>query len=136
MALFESTAMLRARALLLVAAMVVVSFGACAGDDGDAASRSTTTAKAAAAATADHVTVKDFTFGPKSITVPAGTTVTWTNEDSFDHSIQIDSLSLAGPKFGPPAGTTTFTHQFATPGTYPYLCGVHNSMTGTVVVTS
>jgi plastocyanin len=30
----------------------------------------------------------------------------------------------------------TFTHRFDTPGTYPYFCGVHNSMTGTVIVTN
>lgn len=87
------------------------------------------------AATTD-VAVKDFVFSPQAIRVKAGETVTWTNEDDFDHSVQIDSIDLNGPKFGPQTMPTTFSHQFTEAGTYAYLCGVHNSMTGTVVVTN
>ncbi len=82
------------------------------------------------------VAVKDFVFAPTVIKVKAGETVTWTNEDEFDHSVQIDSLELEGIKFGPMTMPASFSHQFSKPGTYEYLCGVHNSMTGTVIVTS
>ena len=81
------------------------------------------------------MTVRDFAFGPRAVTVKAGGTVTWTNRDDFDHAVQIDSLGVAGPKFGPQTAPATYAHRFAKPGTYAYICGVHNSMTGTVIVT-
>ncbi|HVV38588.1 MAG TPA: cupredoxin domain-containing protein [Acidimicrobiales bacterium] len=105
------------------AGLACVLLGACAGGGAE-------TPNAAA------VTVKSFAFQPKTIRVRVGGTVTWTNKDSFDHSVQIDSLHVAGPKFGPQSSQTTFSHRFTTAGTYPYICGVHNSMTGTVIVTS
>ena len=112
--------------------------GACGGNDAESSTKATEkpAATTSSATTTDKVAVKDFQFGPKAVTVKAGSTVTWTNEDSFDHSIEIESLKLSGPKFGPQTMPTSFTHQFETPGTYPYFCGVHNSMTGTVIVTS
>ena len=108
----------------IVALLVAPVFAACAGDD------------AAGAAHPPRVAVRDFSFTPKTVSVAVGATVTWTNRDEFDHSIQIDRIGFAGPKFGPPAGTTTFRRTFDQPGTYPYICGVHNSMTGVVIVTS
>ena len=113
---------------MLVGAAASLLVGACAGnsaDSGDSAKEPTSTS----------VTVKDFAFGPKQIRVQVGQTVTWTNKDSFDHSVQIDSLNVAGPKFGPQTAPATFAHRFDKSGTYSYVCGVHNSMTGTVIVT-
>ncbi len=134
---------LRPRRLVVIGAVAAFAvLGACAGDDGESSTSppdktSATTSAATATATAtDKVDVKDFVFGPKAITVKAGATVTWTNQDAFDHSIDIESLKLSGPKFGPQTTPTSYSHQFDTPGTYPYICGVHNSMTGSVIVTS
>jgi len=127
------------RNALVIGAVALVPFlGACGGNDNKAASSSGTTAAAGktTAEATDQVSVKDFAFGPKSITVKVGTSVTWTNKDDFDHSIQINSIDLTGPKFGPQTMPVTFMHQFDKAGTYPYICGVHNSMTGTVIVTS
>jgi len=111
---------------LLVGVAVLAPFlvGACAGRDA-----------APPSPTAVGVTVKDFRFGPHSIRVRAGGTITWTNKDGFDHAVQIDALGLNGPKFGPETAPATYAHRFTKPGTYPYICGVHNSMTGTVIVT-
>jgi plastocyanin len=128
----------RARRLVVIAAVAAFALlGACGGDDAKSATKSTDKPSAAAAATStDKVSVKNFQFGPKVVSVKAGSTVTWTNEDAFDHSIEVTSLSLSGPKFGPQTMPTTYSHQFDQPGTYSYFCGVHNSMTGTVIVTS
>lgn len=115
----------RRQVLAATSVAVLALLGACGGDDAKSSTPTT-----------DKVAVKDFQFGPKTITVKAGTTVTWTNEDSFDHSVQIDSLSLNGASFGPQTLPTSFSHQFDKPGTYSYLCGIHNSMTGSVIVTS
>lgn len=116
---------------IFVAATVGVAcllLGACAGGSGN--SSETTKAPNAAA-----VTVKDFAFGPKETHIRAGGTVTWTNKDGFDHSIQADSAGFDGPHFGPQTAPASYSHRFSTPGTYSYICGIHNSMTGTVIVT-
>ncbi len=116
----------------MVGLALTVALGACAGSDNksDAAKKKTTGTETTT------VAVKDFVFSPGAITVKSGATVTWTNEDSFDHSVQIDSLNLDGPKFGPVTMPVAYSYQFTKAGTYKYLCGVHNSMTGTVIVTS
>lgn len=105
--------------------VAVIVFGACAGDDAGPA-----------APTRAAVAVEGFAFAPKQTSVAAGGTVTWTNGDDFDHSVVVESLDLDGAKFGPQTQPSTFAHRFGKAGTYPYFCGVHNSMTGTVVVTT
>ena len=125
---------MRTNRLAAIGLALTIALGACAGSDAkkeDGAAKSDTKATATTS-----VSVKDFVFGPQIITVKKGDTVTWTNEDDFDHSVQIDSIDLAGPKFGPMTMPATYTHQFTEAGTFPYLCGVHNSMTGTVIVTN
>jgi plastocyanin len=103
-------------------AVLLALLGACAG--GDAASPS-----------AARVNVRDFAFGPREIRVKSGGTVTWTNRDDFDHAVQIDALGLDGPHFGPQTSPATYAHRFSKAGTYAYVCSIHNSMTGTVIVT-
>lgn len=114
---------------VLVGALALVPFlGACGGND------SPDKAPAATAPSGStDVAVKDFAFSPKALTVKAGSTVTWTNEDDFEHSIRIDELKVDGENFGT---SKTFKQTFDKAGTYPYICGVHNSMTGTVIVSS
>jgi plastocyanin len=76
-----------------------------------------------------------YKFEPKAITVPAGTTVTWTNHDNFTHSVKfLDGGLPSDPMVMPPGASTTFT--FASPGTYSYECHLHpQDMRGTVTVT-
>lgn len=116
------------------AVLAGTSLAACGGGGGDSTGKAKSGSDASSSA--DQVGVKDFAFSPKSIDVKTGTTVTWTNRDGFDHSVQIDELKLVGPKFGPVTQPGTFSHRFDDPGTYAYICGIHNSMKGTVVVTS
>jgi plastocyanin len=83
----------------------------------------------------DGVEVANFSFMPSTLTVKAGTTVTWYfNQPSAPH----DVVSLATPPVfnsGNPQGTGTYRFTFSTPGTYPYLCQVHPIMRGTIIVT-
>ncbi len=111
-----------------VTAVGFVALGAVwAGDDGnDTAAEAT----AAADAAATSVTIADFAFAPQTLTVPSGTTVTWTNADGVGHSILSDSFG--SETFD---GGATFSYTFDTPGEYTYACGLHPSMTGTIVVT-
>ena len=126
---------MRLRHLAVTGLALTFALGACAGSDSKD-SKSDSTATTSNVAATMEVTVKDFVFSPDAIRVKSGATVTWTNKDDFDHSVQIDSLDFDGPKFGPVTQPATFSHQFSKPGTYKYICGVHNSMTGTVIVTS
>jgi plastocyanin len=90
-----------------------------------------TFAARSAPATDPEVDIDQFTFAPQRITVKAGTTVTWANEDDVPHTIASSSKLFksraldTGDKF-------SFT--FMTPGTYEYFCSLHPHMTGVVVV--
>jgi amicyanin len=80
----------------------------------------------------DTVSIKDFAFAPASVTVKAGTTVTWTNSDTEPHTV----TSANGPLKSPTMNTgDKYTYTFSTPGRYDYLCTIHPFMTATVVVT-
>lgn len=81
------------------------------------------------------VTIKGFAFKPSTLTIKAGTTVTWTNEDGTPHNIQFMSSAIPkGPDLSASGGQKSWSHAFAQAGTYPYICGIHNYMTGTVKV--
>lgn len=117
--------------------MAVVLFTACGNDD-DAASATTaadgaaTTEAAGDAPDEVAVDIVDFLFEPKEIRVAAGGTVTWTNQDAFAHTV-LDTGD-SGYDSGNLDEGDTFAQTFDEPGSYPYLCGIHNYMTGTVVV--
>jgi plastocyanin len=86
-----------------------------------------------------NITIKDFAFSPASVTVPAGTTVTWTNQDSVPHTIVNDfnPLFSQGAMFTSSQLQTgqSFSFTFKDPGTFGYHCGIHTYMKGTVTVT-
>src|ERR1700704_745442 len=77
-----------------------------------------------------EVKIDNFTFGPQQLTVKAGTTVTWINEDDIPHTV------VSTGHFRSKALDTDdkFSFTFTTPGTYQYFCGLHPHMQGTVVV--
>jgi len=78
-----------------------------------------------------EVDIDQFTFLPQRITVKAGTTVTWINEDDVPHTVA-SSIKFFKSKALDTADKFSFT--FTTPGTYDYFCSVHPHMTGAVVV--
>ena len=75
--------------------------------------------------------IDNFTFAPQRITVKAGTTVTWINEDDIPHTIA-SSTKLFKSKALDTDDKFSFT--FSTPGTYDYFCSLHPHMTGTILV--
>jgi plastocyanin len=81
----------------------------------------------------DHVRIQNFAFAPSTITVTAGTTVTWTNEDGTQHDVFAPSVGLKSPVLNQ---NDTYTHTLSQPGTYHYICSIHPFMHGTVVVTA
>jgi plastocyanin len=84
------------------------------------------------AALASAVSIDNFTFAPETVTVKAGTTVTWTNRDDIPHGIAWVKNVFAKSKALDTDDSYVFT--FATPGTYQYFCYIHPHMTGTLVV--
>jgi plastocyanin len=78
-----------------------------------------------------EVNIDQFAFYPQRITVKAGTTVTWTNDDDDSHTVA-SSSKLFKSKALDTGDKFSFT--FTTPGTYDYICSVHPYMTGAVVV--
>ena len=82
-----------------------------------------------------EVAMQGNTFQPAEITVAVGGTVTWTNEDSFSHTV------TAGTR-GNPTGAFdesveaggTFSYTFEEPGVVEYYCSIHSGMDGTVIV--
>jgi plastocyanin len=83
-----------------------------------------------AASTAD-VKIDNFSFGPTALTVPVGTTVTWTNRDDIPHTV----VSTDGVFKSKALDTDDkFSVVFSKPGTYSYFCSIHPKMTGQVFV--
>jgi plastocyanin len=84
------------------------------------------------AAAAAEVSVLDVAYQPADIVVPVGTTVDWTNEDPFAHTVTARDAAFDS---GNMDGGGTFSQTFSEPGTFEYFCEIHPSMTGTVTVT-
>ena len=79
------------------------------------------------------VDIEGFAFQPATLTVPPGTTVTWTNQDNAPHTVtsvdgKFDSGSLSKGQ--------EFSFNFTEPGVYDYHCKIHPSMRGQIEVTS
>ena len=90
------------------------------------------TGGASTAVATDSVAIKNFAFSPASVTVTAGSTVVWTNNDSIQHDITFNGGGIAS---GVLNHNDTFSHTFPTAGTYHYICSIHPFMHGTVIVT-
>ena len=84
-----------------------------------------------AAASAATVNIDNFKFGPATLTVTAGTTVTWRNEDDSPHRIGDQTGSFKSAALDT---DDTFSHTFAGPGEYPYICTIHPYMVGKIIV--
>jgi plastocyanin len=133
------------RWLLLLLACVALGLvvGGCGGDDDDdgGAQKSEQPAESGGggdkqsgggAGGGTQVVMQGIKFDPASVTVSAGDTVTWTNEDSVGHDVTGD-----GFKSGDPGGLQngdTFEHTFDKAGTFDYVCTVHPGMEGSVKV--
>jgi plastocyanin len=78
-----------------------------------------------------RIVVKDFMFMPNSLTIKAGSTVTWANMDDEPHTV-VSNTGL----FRSAAMDTndSFSFKFDTPGTYHFTCSIHPRMVGTIVV--
>lgn len=78
-----------------------------------------------------QVDIANFNFSPPTLSVPAGTTVQWTNTDDEPHTVTARDRSFHSGALDT-SGKFAFT--FAKPGVYAYFCSLHPHMTGQVVV--
>ncbi len=115
-------------------AAVVLLMSACGGSSGGAMAMPVGGGPATEApANTDLVQITNFAFAPAVITVAAGATVTWTNEDTTQHDVFAPPVGLQSPVLNQ---NDSYAHTFSSPGTYPYICSIHPFMHGTVVVTA
>jgi len=78
-----------------------------------------------------QIVIKDFMFKPNSLTVKAGSTVTWANMDGEPHSVVSDTGLFRSSAVDT---NETFSFKFDKPGTYHFTCAIHPRMVGTVFV--
>jgi plastocyanin len=83
------------------------------------------------AAEITQIEIKNFAFNPQTVTIPAGTKMTWVNNDNTTHTVTSDTGAFDSQSI-PPGGTFNFT--FTRAGTYNYHCSIHPTMTGAIIV--
>ncbi|HEY7037366.1 MAG TPA: cupredoxin domain-containing protein [Methylomirabilota bacterium] len=80
-----------------------------------------------------HIEIRGHGFDVPEVTVPVGTTVTWTNHDEDPHTVTSTDNVFRSPGLDT---DETWAYTFTRPGTYAYYCTLHPLMTGKVIVRS
>jgi plastocyanin len=80
---------------------------------------------------ANEITIDNFTFTPKELTVAVGTTVKWVNHDDIPHTV-VEKKTTFRSKALDTDDSYSFT--FTSAGTFDYFCGLHPHMVGQVIV--
>ncbi|MHB0977188.1 MAG: cupredoxin domain-containing protein [Candidatus Aquicultorales bacterium] len=123
----------------ILAALAVLSIVVLAGGCGfferdsgdDPGSDRTTTTRSKEPTKSAKVDISNFEFKPADVTIEKGGEVTWTNQDSVEHSVKADDGSFDSKRFG---NGKSFSRTFDVPGTYTYYCEPHPFMRGKVTV--
>jgi len=87
--------------------------------------------KVAAGPPTAEVKIDNFSYSPATLTVKAGTEVTWTNHDDMPHTVTSEDKSFKSKALDT---DEKFTFTPTKPGTYAYYCSIHPKMTGKLVV--
>lgn len=87
--------------------------------------------KVAAGPPTAEVKIDNFSYSPATLTVKAGTQVTWTNHDDMPHTVTSEDKSFKSKALDT---DEKFTFTPSKPGTYTYYCSIHPKMTGKLVV--
>jgi plastocyanin len=111
------------RGATVLALTAALGLAACGDDGGDQAG-------GAGGAGENEVELVKLEFQPGTLTVDAGTEVTWTWTENLAHNVIAEDGSFASDV--QPSGT--FSHTFDEPGEYPYDCTLHPGMEGTIIV--
>jgi plastocyanin len=120
--------------LAVLAGLLLAACGTSGGTATTAPSGSTTAGGGTTTVAAGQfqVTIDGFAFTPPELTVPVGTTVTWTNNHAANHTVTSDTGLFDS---GTMAQGATFAFTFTQAGEFPYHCSIHSSMTAKIIVT-
>jgi len=117
-----------------VAVLAVLVLAACGGSSGGGSGSSTPASTPSSSGGGTGVAIANYAFTPQTLTVKAGKTVTWTNNDSVPHNvISATNMSTSATTTNTFASGNfnqgqTFSFTFSTPGTYYYECSIHAAM--------
>jgi len=129
--------------IALIFACLALGLAACGGDDDSGGASggggsSTGQSGGSSSGGGTSVSMENIQFSPKDLTVKAGQTVTFTNNESVPHDVHKESGPGADFASGPDGGMQqgdTFKLKLDKPGTYKYVCHVHApGMSGTITV--
>jgi plastocyanin len=79
---------------------------------------------------ANVVTIDNFTFTPKEITVAVGTTVKWVNHDDIPHTVVEKNTTFRSKALDT---DDSYSFTFASAGSFDYFCGLHPHMVGKII---
>ena len=117
--------------MLVVLATMIAACGGAAATPAPSAGAPAPTA-AVPAGTGATVAIADFSFTPSGQSVGVGKSVLWTNNGDATHSVK---WSDSTPESNRMTHGQTYSRTFSAAGTFTYVCGIHSSMTGTIIVT-
>ena len=92
---------------------------------------STAATSTPSSATDNTISIKNMAFTPNNLQIKAGTTVTWVNNDTVQHTVTSDTKVFDS---GPIDPGSNFTYTFTQAGSFTYHCDIHKSMTATITV--
>lgn len=139
------------------AAFLTATLAACSAsppmasmDEMTSSSAAASAMTASASARGTEIAISSLAFMPPSITIKAGSTVTWRNDEPITHTVTSGTFTGVDPTTGlrtgqEPSGLfdtrlagqgDSFSYTYTTPGTYHYYCDIHYGMNATVIVTS
>jgi plastocyanin len=128
---FQGIITMKKSLLLSLPVLALVSFFVLSGCTKASTSPYGGTSAPPAQAQPNTVVIANIAFGPAALTVNAGTSVTWQNNDGIAHTSTSDTGVWDTGMISPGASKTVM---FGTAGTFPYHCTVHAMMTGTITV--
>lgn len=124
-----------AAAAVVTIASAIFAVGAAVSssdDSGDATPAAGTSGGTAAAGAGVAVSISEFAFDPAQLTVAAGSTITFTNDDNVPHTVRSADGALASPEL---ASGATYSVTVSEPAEIEYICTIHDFMRGSVTVT-
>jgi plastocyanin len=78
-----------------------------------------------------EITIDNFTFSPKELTIAVGTTVKWVNHDDIPHTVVEKKTTFRSKALDT---DDSYSYTFASAGTFNYFCGLHPHMVGQIIV--
>ena len=110
---------------LYILLLSVIVFGACSKNSSSLAEDN------GSGVNSNKIFMKNSVFNPSNLTVIAGATITWVNDDNMVHTVTADNASFDSGDMPP---GSVFNRTFNEPGTISYHCVHHRGMTGTVKI--